>query len=449
MRRKTLWIRALHFLLAMLLAVPLQPMAQQGGGEATNKLSQQELAQLLAPIALYPDELVSQILMASTYPLEVVQADRWVQANKGLQGDALAKALEKESWDPSVKSLVNFPSVLSAMSQKLDLTTKVGDAFLSQQKEVMDTIQLLRKKAYDAGNLKTTKEQKVVVEKETIVIQPAQTQVVYVPSYSPTVVYGTWMYPAYPPYYYYPPPPPTYPAYHFAAGVAVGVAWGYAWGNCNWHGGDVDIDYNRNTTINNNIDRSKYQNRVNPNGRGSWKHDPSHRKNVAYRDNATAKQFGQSPSRSAESRREARGFGDGGGRGGATRPSAGTMERGGGQRGGSTGARVSDRSSGQPGGAGGAGVSDRSTGQRSGTGGASVSDRGAGQRTSAGSGRDSAFGGGSGRQERMASDRGTSSRQSAGLSSGSRSGSGFSRSSGGFGGGGRSFGGGGGRGGRR
>ncbi|ABK98051.1 DUF3300 domain-containing protein [Pelobacter propionicus] len=416
MRRTSLWIRALHFLLAMLLAIPLQPMAQQGGGGATNKLSQQELAQLLAPIALYPDELVSQVLMASTYPLEVVQADRWVQGNKGLQGDALAKALEKESWDPSVKSLVNFPSVLSAMSQKLDLTTKLGDAFLSQQKEVMDTIQFLRKKAYDAGNLKTTKEQKVVVEKETIVIQPAQTQVVYVPSYSTTVVYGAWMYPAYPPYYYYPPPPPAYPAYHFAAGVAVGAAWGYAWGSCNWHGGDVDIDYNRNTTINNNIDRSKYQNRVNPNGRGTWQHDPSHRKNVAYRDNATAKQFGQSPSRSAESRREARGFGDAGGRGGAARPSAGTMDRGAGQRGGSAGASVSDRSS--------------------------------GQRTSTGSGRDSAFGGGSGSQERMASDRGTSSRQSAGLSSGSRGDSGFSRSSGGFGGGGRSFGGGG-RGGRR
>jgi len=406
MRRKSLWIGAVYLLLTMLLVLPVQVMAQQGGGGSPKKLSQEELAQLLAPIALYPDELVSQILMASTYPLEVVQADRWAKSHKQSAGDVLAKQLEKEPWDPSVKSLVNFPTVLASMSEKLDLTTKIGDAFLSQQKEVMDTIQDLRKKAYDAGNLKTTKEQKVVVEKETIIIKPADPQVIYVPSYSTTVVYGTWMYPAYPPYYYYPPPPPSYPAYHFAAGVAVGVAWGYAWGNCNWHGGDVDVDVNRNTNINTNIDRSKYQNRVNNRGQGTWKHDPSHRKNVAYRDNATAKQYGQSPTRSAEARRESRGFGEAGGKDKGARPSAGTM--------------------------------DRSAGQ-----GRSYGDAGA-ARTS----RDSAFGSGStsGRQERMASDRGASSRQSASAGSSARSGGGgSSRPSGGFsGGGGRGGGGGGG-----
>ena len=191
---------------------------------------------MLAPIALYPDELVSQILMASTYPLEVVQADRWAKSHKQSAGDVLTKQLEKEPWDPSVKSLINFPTVLASMSEKLDVTTKIGDAFLAQEGDVMATIQLLRKKAYDAGNLKTTKEQKVVVEKEIIIIQPANPQVIYVPTYSPTVVYGVWAYPAYPPYYYYPPPPPSYPAYSFAVGVAVGAAWGYAWGNCNWHG---------------------------------------------------------------------------------------------------------------------------------------------------------------------------------------------------------------------
>ncbi len=403
MKRTFLWFSVLHLLLVLLLALPAAAVAQQGG-EGAKKLSKEELAQLLAPIALYPDDLVSQILMASTYPLEVVQADRWAKSHKQSAGDVLAKQLEKEPWDPSVKSLVNFPTVLSAMSEKLDVTTKIGDAFLAQQKDVMATIQELRKKAYDAGNLKTTKEQKVTVEKEVIVIQPADPQVVYVPSYSTTVVYGTWPYPAYPPYYYYPPPPPAYPAYHFAAGVAVGMAWGYAWGHCDWHGGDVNINHNQNVNVNRNIDRSKYQNRVDHRGQGTWKHDPSHRKNVAYRDNATAKRFGQSPGRSGEARREARGFGDGGGRGGG--PSAGTMDRAG-QRGGA-----------------GAGVSDR--------------------RAPDGGGRDNAFGGGNGRQERMASDRGAASRQSAG-------GGGFSRPSGGFGGGGggRSFGGGGGRGGRR
>ena len=234
MKRKSLWMHAVGFFVAILLCLPLQVMAQQEGDAAGKKLSKEELAQLLAPIALYPDELVSQILMASTYPLEVVQADRWAKSHKQSTGDVLAKQLEKEKWDPSVKSLVNFPTVLANMSEKLDVTTKIGDAFLAQQKDVMETIQELRKKAHEAGNLKTTKEQKVVVEKETIIIKPADPQVVYVPTYSPTVVYGTWPYPAYPPYYYYPPPPPAYPAYHFAAGVAVGVAWGYAWGNCNW-----------------------------------------------------------------------------------------------------------------------------------------------------------------------------------------------------------------------
>ena len=259
MKSKSLWMCAVSLFIALLLSLPLLAMAQQGDDAPQKKLSKEELAQLLAPIALYPDELVAQILMASTYPLEIVQADRWAKSHKQSAGDVLAKQLENETWDPSVKSLVNFPEVLSKMSEKLDLTTKIGDAFLSQQKDVMDTIQELRKKAYEAGNLKTTKEQKIVVEKEVIVIQPANPEVVYVPTYSPTVVYGTWMYPAYPPYYYYPPPPPAYPAYHFAAGVAVGVAWGYAWGNCNWHGNNVYINHNQNVNINNNIDRSKYQ----------------------------------------------------------------------------------------------------------------------------------------------------------------------------------------------
>lgn len=411
MRLKPLWINIVSFFIAIFLTLPLQALGQSDGTASQKKLPKEELAQLLAPIALYPDELVSQILMASTYPLEIVQADRWAKSHKQSAGDVLAKELEKENWDPSVKSLVNFPTVLSSMSEKLDLTTKIGDAFLAQQKDVMDTIQELRKKAYDAGNLKTTKEQKVVVEKEVIIIQPADPQVVYVPTYSPTVVYGTWMYPAYPPYYYYPPPPPAYPAYHFAAGVAVGVAWGYAWGNCDWHGGDVEINHNQNVNINKNIDRSKYQNRVSNTGKGTWKHDPSHRKNVAYRDNATAKKFGQSPTRATETRRDARGFGEGGGKGMGTRPSAGTMDR----------SAAQGRTYGESG----------------------ARDRDGAART----GRDSAFSGGSnsGRQERMASDRGFSSRQSAG---GGRSfsggGGGMSRPSGGFGGGGR---GGGGRGG--
>lgn len=440
MKRKSLWMRAVSLFVVMLLALPFEAMAQQGGGTPDKQLlSKEELAQLLAPIALYPDELVAQILMASTYPLEVVEADRWAKSHKQSAGDVLTKQLEKETWDPSVKSLVNFPTVLSAMSEKLDVTAKIGDAFLAQQKDVMDTIQGLRKRAYDAGNLKTTKEQKVVVEKETIIIQPASPQVVYVPTYSPTVVYGVWAYPAYPPYYYYPPPPPYSPAFTFAAGVAVGAAWGYAWGNCNWHGGSVNYNVNQNININNNINRSNYQNQVNhynkgQGGQGQWQHNPEHRKGVAYKDGATAKQYGQSPARSAQGRQDAaRGYGDGRAGGKGSQPSAGTMDRG--------GKAGADRGAGQRASTGGAAASNR--------GGPSASNRGG---ASAGSGRDSAFsGGGSGSQARAASSRGASSQQSFG--GGSRGGSSFGggggSKGGGFSGGGGGRSGGGGRGGRR
>ena len=303
-------IKSLALFLTFLLVAPQGVMAKSEGGDKSFK--QEELEQLVAPIALYPDALVAQILMVSTYPLEVVLAGKWAKKNKVLKGDALTKALEKENWDPSVKSLVNFPQVLDMMNDKLDWTQKLGDAFLAQQKEVMDTVQKLRAKAEAEGNLKTTKEQKVVVEKETqtIVIESASPEVVYVPTYNPTVVYGTWPYPAYPPYYYY---PPGYAAgaalFSFGVGVAVGAAWGYAWGNCNWRGGDVDIDINRNNSINNNIDRSKHQNKVTNGrgGRGEWKHNPEHRKGGSYRDQATAQKFDRGASRDAKSRESFRG----------------------------------------------------------------------------------------------------------------------------------------------
>ena len=150
-------------------------------------LKQEELDQLMAPIALYPDSLLSQILMASTYPLEIVQADRWVKANKDMKDPQLTAELEKQTWDPSVKSLVNFPDVLAMMSEKLDLTIKVGDAFIEQQKDVMNTVQNLRAKAEAQGNLKTNEQQKIVVEpapapaQATVVVEqvtPAPAQII-------------------------------------------------------------------------------------------------------------------------------------------------------------------------------------------------------------------------------------------------------------------------------
>jgi len=169
-----------------------------------------------------------------------------------VKGDALAKGLEAQPWDPSVKSLVNFPQVLAMMGEKLDWTQKLGDAFLAQQKDVMGTVQNLRAKAQASGNLKTTKEQVVKVEQETIIIEPASPQVIYVPAYNPTVVYGAWAYPAYPPYPVYPAGyVATTAAFSFMAGAAVGAAWGYAWGHSNWHGGEVNVNVNQNTNINN------------------------------------------------------------------------------------------------------------------------------------------------------------------------------------------------------
>ncbi len=202
---------------------------------------QEELDQLLAPIALYPDDLLTQILMASTYPLEVVQAERWVKQNKSLKGDALKAALEKQPWDDSVKALVPFPDVLTMMSEKLEWTQKLGDAFLAQQKDVMDTVQKLRRKAAEAGNLKSSKEQEVKKEGDIIIIEPANPQVVYVPAYNPTVVYGAWWYPAYPPYPVYAYPPGA-ALFTFTMGVAIGAAW-YGHGcHADYHGGTVNID---------------------------------------------------------------------------------------------------------------------------------------------------------------------------------------------------------------
>jgi len=260
--------------------------------------SQQELDQLLAPIALYPDALLAQVLMASTYPLEVVAADRWVKANPGLKDKALEDALQQQSWDPSVKSLAVFPQVLTMMSEKIDWTQKLGDAFLAQQKDVLATAQALRAKAAEQGTLKDTKEQKVTTEKTesttVIKIEPTNPEVVYVPSYNPTVVYGAWPYPAYPPYSYY---PPGYVAggalLGFTAGVIVG---GALWGNCNWRGGDVNVNVNRY----NNFNKTNVSN-------GNWNHNASHRGAVPYRDQGVAKQYGRTPSADSASRDAFRG----------------------------------------------------------------------------------------------------------------------------------------------
>lgn len=312
--------------LFLIVLCAIHPRAISQESKAPPVFKTEELEQMVAPIALYPDSLLSQIFMASTYPLEVVQAERWAKDKKDLKDDALTQALEKESWDPSVKSLVNFPQVLTMMSDKLDWTQKLGDAFLAQQQDVMNAVQRLRAKAREQGTLKDTPEQVVKVEvqavsatatpapaastQQVIVIEPANPQVIYVPTYNPTVVYGVWPYPAYPPYYYYPPYYPPSSAYWFGAGFACGVAWGYAWGHCDWHGGDIDIDVNRNFNFNQNINRNNYinhyTNEVWPgkNGQGTWKHNPDNRKGVPYRDQTTGQKFNRASTNDAIKARE-------------------------------------------------------------------------------------------------------------------------------------------------
>jgi uncharacterized membrane protein YgcG len=240
-------------------------------------LGDAQLDQLVAPVALYSDPLLAQVLMASTYPLEVVQAERWAKANKSLKGDALNAALDKQDWDASVKELVSTPTVLAMMNDQLDWTQALGDAVLAQQADVMDAIQRLRAKAQANGKLETTKQQKVTVKQDqgsapVIEIEPASPDVVYVPYYNPSVVYGAWPYPEYPPYYY---PPPA--GWVVGGAIATGLAWGAAyavgreiWDDIDWHHGNIDIDIDRNV----NIDADRNFNK--------WEHNSYHRRGVAY-----------------------------------------------------------------------------------------------------------------------------------------------------------------------
>ncbi len=306
--------RLLLWSLVFLLAVPPGGIMAQGQGPSGQTMfRQEELDQMLAPIALYPDELLVQVLMAATYPLEVVQAARWVGANPNLKGDQLAVALEQEGWDPSVKSLVNFPSVLQMMTDRLEWMQMLGDAFLAQEEQVMDTIQQLRQRAEAQGNLTSTSEQSVIVDPQSqeIIIEPTVPQVVYVPVYDPMIVYGQWWWPAYRPYYYHPRGVVTRGGFiGFGLGVAVGVAWGYAWGGFNWHHHDVVINVTRNVHINNQIDRNRYVSHVTAGGggQGTWRHDPVHRQGVAYRAPSVAQQYGRGPSPGVDTRRDFRGF---------------------------------------------------------------------------------------------------------------------------------------------
>ena len=260
---------------------------------AAARFSQEQLDRLLAPIALYPDDLLAQVLMASTYPLEVVEAARWARAHPGLSGQALQDALQSQSWDPSVKGLAAVPEVLTMMDARLDWTEMLGDAFLAQQQDVMETVQRLRAKAEAAGNLGSTAQQSVANEGGSIAIEPANPEVVYVPVYDPTLVYGPWWWPE-APYYWYPPGYVPEPGIYFGVGFVVGAA---IWGICDWD--------HRTLVINaRNYDR---YNRAQI-GNMQWAHDPQHRRGAPYPDEATRRRY-ETVLPGASARREFRGYG--------------------------------------------------------------------------------------------------------------------------------------------
>jgi hypothetical protein len=250
-----------------------------------------QLDALVAPIALYPDPLLSQTLVASTYPLEVIQLQQWMDKNKNLKGDALADAVKKQDWDPSIQALALLPDLVKLLAENVKWTTDLGNAFLAQQGDVMDAVQRMRKKAEAGGNLKSSDQQKVetkVVEnKSVVVIEQANPEVIYVPSYNPTVVYG-------PPVYAYPPiayPPVGYyaagMAISFGIGIAMGAAWGGGWGwGCGWGHNNVNIN------VNNNFVRNSNTNISNRGGNNTWQHNPTHRGAAPYGDRATASKFG-------------------------------------------------------------------------------------------------------------------------------------------------------------
>jgi len=411
--------------------------------EEKTSIPPEQLDSLVAPIALYPDPLLSQTLVASTYPLEIIQLQQWLGKNQNLKDQPLVDAVKKQNWDPSIQAMAALPDVVKQMADNIKWTTDLGNAFLAQQNDVMDAVQRMRKKAQDGGNLKSSEQQKVEVKvvesKQVVVIEQANPEVVYVPSYNPTVVYGAPVYP-YPPIAY---PPPGYyaagAAISFGIGVAMGAAWGGGWGyNSGWGGNNnVYINHNNNfvRNSNTNVNRNQNLNRTTNRTTGinsSWQHNPQHRGGAPYANRTTANRYGGTPSGDSMNSRQARarqnqgqsgGLQQAGDRGSVGSGQPSTRDR-------STSANrqqpsASDRS------AGGQGSATRTAGN--GAGNTSANRGGGGDRignrsTSGGasSRSSSAFGGGStGSSARASSARGSSSMRGGG--GGGRSGGGGRR----------------------
>ena len=417
--RIELSIRVIQKLIAIACAVMLLPgdmtmLAESPPAESSPaeeqaaRIPPEQLDSLVAPIALYPDPMLTQTLVASTYPLEIIQLEQWLGKNKNLKDKALADAVKKQDWDPSVQAMAALPDVVKQMAENIKWTTDLGNAFLAQQSDVMEAAQRMRQKAKDTGNLKSSEQQKVetqVVEnKQVIVIQQSNPDVVYVPSYNPTVVYGAPAYP-YPPIAY--PPPGYYAAgmaISFGIGIAMGAAWGGGWGYHNSWGGNNNVTINRNNTFVNNSNRQNVSNRSAAGG-NNWQHNPQHRGGAPYSNRATANKYGGTTRGDSMSNRQANARQNQGQRGGreqgraSDRSASGGFQQAG-LRDGTAGGRESNR-----GGGAGSASSNR------GGGGDRVGDRsvsgGGGSRGSGALGGGS--GGYSGSSARSSSSRGSSS----------------------------------------
>src|SRR5262245_60323255 len=315
MKTKYLLTRRLILIVGAILLVSVNTPVFAGQAQATDqavRIPTDQLDALVAPIALFSDPLIGQTLVASTYPLEIMQLQQWLQRNPNLKGQALTDAVKQQPWDPSVQAMAALPDLVKRLSDDIQWTTDLGNAFLAQQSDVMNAVQRMRAKAEQKGTLQSTPQQTVQSEVQdgtnVIVIEPASPDVMYVPSYNPEAVYGAPVYP-YPDIYY-----PSYTgavaasAISWGLGAAMGAAWGGGWGGWGWgpgwgHG-DIDINWN------NNFNRAAWNradfNRANFTGanRNNWQHNPQHRGGTPYANRAVANRFGSNAGGSLASRQK-------------------------------------------------------------------------------------------------------------------------------------------------
>jgi len=419
-RFRIFWRKSVAVMSSLMLIPTLAlPAVQEQQGTAAQdqapKISNDQLDSLVAPIALYPDLLLAQVLVASTYPLELIQLKQWLDKHKDLKDKALSDAVAKQPWDASVQAMAALPDAVKRLTDDIGWTTDLGNAFLAQQSDVMDAVQRMRVKAKDTGNLKSNEqmkvETKVVESKSVVIIEQSKPEVVYVPSYNPTVVYGAPAYP-YPPITY---PPPGYYAAGMAISFGVGMAMGAAWGGGGWGwnsgwGGNNDITINNNNSFVNNSNRQNVSGNANRAGNrtgNTWQHNPQHRGGAPYGNRTTANQYGGTArgdsmsSRQANARQNQSLSGERGQQARTTdrgegRQSAGASNRGATNTGGGTRGSTENRSGG-----GGDRVGDRSVSSGSGAsrgggafGGGSGSMSGSSARASSSRGSSSAGGGG-------------------------------------------------------